>query len=40
MGLVAERVWKLDVISSFSSVSLILDVVVTNPKYDGTADVR
>lgn len=31
-------IWELDVISSFSSVSLIL--IVANPKYDGTADVR
>lgn len=33
-------VWKLDVISSFSSVSLILNFGVANPKYDGIVDVR
>lgn len=36
----AGRVWKVDVISSFSSVSLILSVIVANTKYDGTLDVR
>lgn len=40
VGLAVEGIWKLDVISSFSSVSLILNAVVTNPKHDGTADVR
>lgn len=40
MGLGVGGVWKLDVISSFSSVSLILNFIVANPKYDGTVDVR
>lgn len=33
-------VWKLDVISSFSSVSLILNFDVATPKYNGTVDMR
>lgn len=40
VGDVLGGVWKLDVIASFSSVSLILNFGVANPKYDGTVDVR